>query len=236
LGDKDAEERKPSTTDPVQHMGSSRMILQPPSAGQSASGAMPGSEFADSPMGDPGGSDPDASFAGPVASATIAPPPTQFMPASMTPSSAQPLNSAVLEVPPAPPPTPSPATPPAPPLPPPANPAPMPPPPAPFAPSIPSAPVPPQPGGDVTQARDALAQAFSAQQPTRPEPIQALNAQPLGDPLHMPPPPAPGGSIPPDLNVPIPVGAPAPPQDLNIPVPVGAPPPVPPPMMPPSPQ
>jgi len=65
-------------------------------------------------------------------------------------------------------------------------------------------------------ARDAVMQAIGSQPPAQQQPIQALNAQPLGDPLRTP---NPGPTLPP---VP---GSPAGPP----------PPPVPPPMMPPMP-
>jgi hypothetical protein len=115
---------------------------------------------------------------------------------------------------------------------------PIPPAPAPSPPE-PPAPAEPQPAGpDLASARNAVMDAL-ASQPTNGgslEPIQALNAQPLGDPLHQPEPPA---------------TAPAP-QPQALPAPNGMvtgstsiiqptapqsgmpPPPVPPPMMPPS--
>ncbi|HEV7455042.1 MAG TPA: hypothetical protein VGO07_07330 [Candidatus Saccharimonadales bacterium] len=83
----------------------------------------------------------------------------------------------------------------------------------PIAPPAPAAPAQINPSVDVDSARNAVMQAIAGQPGQPPEPIQALNAQPLGDPLH-------------DLQNP----APAAPFDPN------APPPVPPPMMPPAPQ
>ena len=195
-----------ASTDPTQHMGGGRMILQPPSMG--GSGA-PGEGFSDpltlpqpsdeKPSGAP--ADSPSSFGSP-ASANIAPPPMPFMPPSMTPGdSAAPADSPV----------PSPAA---------------------IDANVPGTLDPMSSDtSHLDSARDAVTQAISAQ-PANPEPIQALNAQPLGDLLHSQPE---AGNAPPDLNV----AVPAEPDDgpssipgLTMPAPVGAPPPVPPPMMP----
>jgi hypothetical protein len=75
----------------------------------------------------------------------------------------------------------------------------------PAAPALPPAPAPtapppaqgPETGSDLENARDAVMQAIAgqAQSTVAPEPIQALNAQPLGDPLHDAPAPAPVAPI-----------------------------------------
>jgi hypothetical protein len=79
---------------------------------------------------------------------------------------------------------------------------------------------------DLASARDAVMQAINGAPPA-PEPIQALNAQPLGTPLHQP-------EMPPELITPNPVGPaviqPTQPQQN----PDGTPPAGPPPMMPPA--
>lgn len=240
-------EKKPaeSTTDPTQHLGGSRMILQPPSGGVPAEpGVETGLDNFGGPQAESASGSP--SLATPVASATIAPPNTPFMPASMTPPAAdlppQPPADLTAPAPPAAPALPTnpfappfgPATAPAGTLDVPPAPAPLPPAPGDAITSaIPGlAPPAPAPTGNTG---DALSQSFVAQLSDRPEPIKALNAQPLGDPLHIPPPPPPAapGNIPPDLNVPVPAEGPAPAPNLNIPTPVGAPPPGPPPMLPP---
>lgn len=235
-----------SSTDPTQHMGGSRMILQPPTMGGAMNAGGPSEEgFSNDPLALPRPSDPSASsqaadspqFAPSPASATIVAPPLPYMPPSMTPGAPAPGPSTASV-------TPQPS----------ASPAPQAPPessaPQPFmfppsavpadsppanvpdltpSPSTSGAPVQGLPVQHVDNARDAVSQAFASQPANlRPEPIHALNAQPLGDRLHDQP------VVPPDLNTPVP----AEPQStgLNMPAPVGAPPPVPPPMMPPAPQ
>jgi hypothetical protein len=84
-------------------------------------------------------------------------------------------------------------------------------PPAADLPQIPPPPASSTPTPDVDSARNAVLAAINAQPGAAPEPIQALNAQPLGNPLHDPQQPS----------------QPAAPSDPN------APPPVPPPMIPP---
>lgn len=82
-------------------------------------------------------------------------------------------------------------------------------------PQIPAPPASSPPTPDIDNARNAVMAAINAQPPSAaPEPIQALNAQPLGDPLHSPI--QPSQPMPSNTN------------DLN------APPPVPPPMIPPA--
>jgi hypothetical protein len=207
-------DQEASSTDPTQHMGGSRMILQPPSMGSSmsASGAASGA-FGD-PLSLPPPSDisssepsPDQSpFGGSPASATISAPPMPFMPSSMTPGAppapSNPLAQPNFAAPPQVGQTVVPVTP---------------------------AAVGPNPG-HVDNARSAVDQAISSSpQPSVLHPIHALNAQPLGDPLRTMPQPL--SSAPPDLNVPAPAQAPQP-AGLTMPAPVGAPPPVPPPLMP----
>ncbi len=91
------------------------------------------------------------------------------------------------------------------------------------------------PVDDLASVTHSSAPDFSAAPPAGTlEPIKALNAQPLGDPLHGFGVPASGG-LPPDLTSPV-AGEPPSAPALNIPSPVGAPPPGPPPMVPPMPQ
>jgi hypothetical protein len=236
------------STDPTQHLGESRMILQPPSNMEAGEPGLNGDGYSD-PLSLPQPSDPSAGpgsegmYANAPASANISSPTMPYLPPSMTPGVG--LTPPPPTTPPA---DPSPST--APPIDQP-NPTPSasmgspipgtlatpPPPPLPATPSDPPAPAVIQPD-HVDNARDAVFQAYAGQpagaQP--PEPIHALNAQPLGDPLHTPP-PAPIDNTPPDLNVPVPA---APSQSgatgLSMPAPVGSPPPVPPPMMPTTPQ
>lgn len=225
-----AEDKEDLSTDPTQHVGGSRMIMQPPSMGgaMSATG-LPNEEFSD-PLSLPQPSDiasgqpntMQSSFGGSPASANISPPPMPFMPPSMTPGGAAP-------------------TPPS--IPPPAAPSmTVMPPPMPPAVALPDE----NPAGTlepakpdtthVDNARDAVMKAISSQPSAGgPEPIQALNAQPLGGILHSQTPQP--SNVPPDLNVPVPAdNPPLPNPGLNMPAPVGAPPPVPPPMMPTPPQ
>lgn len=143
------------------------------------------------------------------------------------------LEPAPAPAPPPPPPVPAPAPPPEPPAP---MLTPPPPPPAPVP-----APAPEPKSPDVDSARDAVMQAIASQpQTTNLEPIEALNAQPLGAPLHEaeqaaappappPPPPVPGpnGMITGTTSVIQPTNSTSPPGMLP-------PPPVPPPMMPPQ--
>ena len=268
-----------ATTDPIQHMGGSRMILQPPTmGGQMNAGGMPdeGLGVSSDPLSLPNPSDPfgapsgSASFA-PSASAATAATPVPFMPASMTPGATSlpasepprapvppteppkpapfgPQDPAVIAPfgPPTPvsvpqPSAPVPAAPVQPPFSPPpaAAPAPVAPVP-PFAPAPPPVdPLPPTPSpeldtfhADVDSARNAVLDAIASQPAaTRPEPIQALNAQPLGDPLHDPTPAA----QPPVPDLATPAAQPSagfttgPQQGSQLPPPPG-----PPPMMPPS--
>jgi hypothetical protein len=189
----------------VQHLGGSRMILEPPSIGGAMSASGASDEFKDplslpKPGGDSGdGSNnggPVSSFATPSpASATTAPSSAPFMPSSMNPggSAESPSREQAGQD----------------------NPA-------------------GQGDSNVGNARGAVDHAFGSDHQTkRLEPIHALNAQPLGNPLHAAPQIDNG---PPDLTS---AGQPAPenqqpaaPQDQS--QPSGAPPPVPPPMMPPQ--
>ncbi len=212
----EADEKKgDASVDPTQHMAGSRMILQPPTMGGalSASGSSADSysdplslpQPAGAPAEElPSGSPAPSPFA--AASATITPPPTPFMPPSMTPGSPAPsaspsmppaANTVVGTVP-------SPQS-------------------DLVASAMSSAPAAASPPAHVDTARDAVSQAYGATPPSHQQPIQALNAQPLGDPLH---------STPPDLIAAVPAGSVQPTQ----PAAFGPPPPVPPPMMPPSPQ
>jgi hypothetical protein len=116
----------------------------------------------------------------------------------------------------------------------------MPPAPEPAAAPLPPPTAPPAPiaNPDLASARDAVLQAIAGQSgPAAPEPIQALNAQPLGSPLHeaAPASPAPGVVAP---AAPINMDATANPTftlpDASQPGNGAAPPSVPPPMMPPG--
>ena len=255
----DKDQKASNTADPSQHVGGSHMILQPPSMGgaMSATGVPDGSmdplslpqpsDIAGSDTESPSG----APYAGSPASANITSPDMPFMPASMMPGGgmspppgdpfASPSSAPASA--PAPMPDPSPMLPPTPspvsgPVLPPANDSAMSPPPlAPQDLGMPSAPMQPPAttvapdGSHVDDARSAVMQAINGQASASPGPIQALNAQPLGDLLHS------SASEPPDLNVPAPPDPQtAQPAGLTMPAPVGAPPPVPPPMMPSSPQ
>ncbi|HEY5806086.1 MAG TPA: hypothetical protein VIS56_01720 [Candidatus Saccharimonadales bacterium] len=236
-----------ATVDPTQHMGGSRMILQPPTMGgqMSASGLPDDGAVASDPLTLPqpsqafGTQTPSQtafqdSFMGSPASATVTPPTAPFMPSGMTPGApTSPIPAEPLPTPAANPMSPSNpfAFPPAPAVP--ATdfstqgiPSPWPASPAPVAP----APIEQPSTTHVDNARDAVMQAFAAQpaDASRPDPIHALNAQPLGEPLHTMPEPLSGA--PPDLNVPVPADNQS--TGLNIPPPIGTPPPVPPPMMP----
>lgn len=209
-----AAEDKPSSTDPTEHLGGGRMILQPPTMGGSMSSVdTPSDGFSDPlslpqptemPSGSPAPDQP--SFGGSPASANITPPSMPFMPPSMTPGASDP-----------------PADPPA---------------PEPSSPSVMSDDSTPpgtlDPAADtshVDSARNAVLQAISSQpNPGNPEPIQALNAQPLGDLLHSQPE---LNNSPPDLTAGVGTDSSG---GLTMPAPVGAPPPVPPPLMPTSPQ
>lgn len=92
--------------------------------------------------------------------------------------------------------------------------------PTPVEPSTPSPSIGTPAAPSVDNARDAVMQAFAQQSATdRPEPIQALNAQPLGDPLH---------ETLPEPTLPTPPSV-TPPADNVVPPPPG-----PPPMMPPT--
>ncbi len=196
-----------SSTDPTQHLGSSRMILQPPSMGATMStSGTPEESFSSDPLslpqpGGPQDNSGQSSFISSPASATISAPAMPFMPPSMTPGT--------LSVPPV---------------------SPVQPPPALDVPQglvMPTAPPVPAPEPDTTHvdnARDAVMQAIAGQ-PSPPQAIQALNAHPLGDVLHS------TDGTPPDLNVPVPAEGNVSTSGLNIPAPVGLPPPVPPPMM-----
>jgi hypothetical protein len=82
-----AEEKKAtSSIDPTQHIGGSRMVLQPPSMGgaMSATGT-PVDGFSDPLSASQPEESPSGSPFSPVASANITAPPAPFMPASMTP-------------------------------------------------------------------------------------------------------------------------------------------------------
>lgn len=210
------------TTDPTQHLGSSRMVMQPPTMGGALSaGGMPDDGLAsgdplslprpDDPFAPPAGSGPSSPFA-PPASATTASSPSAFMPPSMNPGSPV-TPSPELSAPPVlatsttPPPMQtlsdieanvhSPH----------------------LAAAKPPATEPPANDSGIDTARNAVQQAIAAQ-PFNPDPIHALNAQPLGDRLHdQPAPPVDAGGIKP--------GAPDLLPKIDIP-----PPPVPPPMMP----
>ncbi len=208
-GEEGAEHKEEGTTDPTQHMGGSRMILQPPTMG----GAMSASGSPDDSYGDPlsaprpGDSPsgfPDSSpspFSSP-ASANISAPPTEYMPPSMTPGAQAPDMSppTALDVP-----SPSPFAPP----------------------SMPAPPAAPLNGAEhVGTARDAVADALGSQ-PTPPLP----GSQPLDLLL----PAAPATPTPDPANaVPPPMSAPQPPGFLVSGASVPPPPPVPPPMLPPS--
>jgi hypothetical protein len=243
-----AGEKKPEdTTDPNQHLGQSRTMLQPPTGSALGANEVTGESYTD-PLSLPQPTDaqpgsPSAASASslgpPPISANISSPTMPYMPPSMTPGSPppsvvtlQPIDQSQTSTP-APAIQPSPissgpptttaasATTPTPAL------------------GEPATPTPTDQSAineyhHVDNARDAVSQALAAQPNDRPEPIHALNAQPLGDPLHTPP-PSPVDNTPPDLNVPVPAES-SQPAALNIPTPVGAPPPVPPPMMPTSPQ
>jgi len=247
------QEEKPPETE--EH-GGSRMILQPPSmSGPMTALGMPeeGSSSSD-PLTLPKPSDQSEGEAetsgapfGSPASANISAPTMPFMPQSMTPggpsqdSGTLPQHSAPDLVPPTaqgPPPLPTPGdksfddagsnlfasskgnTI----MPPPQNGPPD---------LVPSTPSPDT--SHVDNARDAVNQAVANQpyDPNRPEPIQALNAQPLGDPLHLPPTDSPG--TPPDLNLPVPATASVGQPTVFSPTALGSsPPPVPPPLTPPQ--
>jgi hypothetical protein len=201
----------PASTDPNGHLQTQHMVLQPPSlGGQLTANTMP--EDAQ-PVSDPLSLPPPGESAadGPLLQRS------PFSP----PASASTANAAIPFAPPG-----------APPLPPPAPPAgnglpPVSPPSPPTSPPA-SAPAPPAPPLDdhVDSARDAVSQAINAH-PAQPGPIQALNAQPLGEPLRDQPPgsvvppatPVPGSDVPPAI----------PPQHPSAGPP---PPPVPPPMTP----
>ncbi len=251
------------TIDPTQHMGGSRMILQPPTmGGHMNAGDMPaddGLATSSDPLSLPTPTDPFASASGPTpfappASAATAAPSIPYMPASMTPGA--PLPGPVVPSPAPPPPTPTPEPPKPMPLGPqdpaaiapfglPSTPAPMAPTPelapapvqaAPVEPPAAPEPEPMPDGTHLDNARNAVLDAIASQPtPSRQEPIAALNAQPLGEPLHGPQP----ASQPPmpDLGVPS-VPPVQPPPDLSVPAPASQlpPPQVPPPMMPSSPQ
>ncbi|HTH71762.1 MAG TPA: hypothetical protein VL737_00165 [Candidatus Pristimantibacillus sp.] len=221
----DEEKKNDETPDPNQHMASSHMLLQPPS---SMGGAMNGGDSSEDGYHDPlslpqpqdpqqGGGDPGSGSFGSSASANITSPNMPFMPPSMTPggmstdSGSTPSfsgggSSSNVIMPPS----------------------------ASDSPSTDSLTSPaPSDTAHVDDARDAVSQAFAFESdPARPEPIQALNAQPLGDPLHDS---FVSSNAPPDLTTPVPAGT-SQPAGLSMPAPVGAPPPVPPPMMPTSPQ
>jgi len=92
---KDHEEKPEPTTDPTRHVGSSRMILHPPSMGD---GGLMGDSYSD-PLTAPKseGSEAGQSAAAPAsspfqppASASITPPPAPFMPPSMAPGPVEP--------------------------------------------------------------------------------------------------------------------------------------------------
>jgi hypothetical protein len=210
--------KAPATTDPTGHMQSQHMMLQPPSMGGQLTANTAPEDAA--PMRDPLSLPPPGEGDGPLLQRS------PFSP----PASASTANASIPFTPPG---VPSvPATPPAPPLAPSVPPQPLPPvPPAggglpPMSSAIqpaPPAPTPPPPvpaDDHVDSARDAVSQAINAQ-PGQPGPIQALNAQPLGDPLRSPnspgavipptPPPAPGADVPPAIPPQHPGGAPPPP-------------------------
>lgn len=207
-------ESKDASTDPTGHLGSSRMILQPPTMGGAMSGNAASEEGFTDPLSLPRPDGPSldqpgdlsSPFAASPVSANITPPSMPFMPPSMTPG-----GSAGSVVNPIVPPTGTPQPP------------------------VPVVPDPPQEPDDthVDNARNAVMEAIATDSTGRPEPIHALNAHPLGDVLHS----QPQDNMPPDLNVPVPADAPlSGSPSLNIPSPAGSPPPGPPPMMPLSPQ
>lgn len=202
------EKKAEAAIDPTQHMGGSRMILQPPTMGGTMSAISSQADSFGDPLSPPApvGSDLASSPFSSPASANITPPPTPFMPASMTPSSSSVPNPTVS--------------------------SPLfgagPPQQSPFLSGSPGDGLPVTTGGPppdltagapslapthVDNARDAVSQALSFDPHTQQQ----------------------GGSLgaPPDLTA----SASAPVQpSTNIPAPSGSPPPVPPPMMPPAPQ
>jgi len=243
--------KEEGTIDPIQHMGSSRMILQPPShsaSPMSATGLPDDGYSTTDPLSLPrptesplGGSSP--------ASANITPPDMPYLPPSMTPGIAgAPASATVPDL--VPPPVASSTVPT-----------------SAFAPSasVPTGTIEPasvtlpepvvspavapiaatseptsvsasEPSAHVDDARNAVMQAIASQSqnPARPEPIQALNAQPLGEPLRDPV-PALANPVP-DLQLPSPGVASRvvqPSAPVSATAPTFAPPPVPPPMMPP---
>jgi len=225
---------------PSQNMSSSHMILEPPTmGGQMTANTMPEDMGSGDPLSLPQPNESTFGASPSLASATIAAPEVPYMPPSMTPS-----------------PLPSPApmlSPPSSAAPEPASVA-----PTPHTPSIPQgetlsqlesevnsphvqAPdtmTPGEGGGgpDLAATREAVMQAYASQPASQvaPEPIQALNAQPLGAPLHEEVPPAPVAPTPinydatanPTFTLP----DATPPQSNT----GAAPPAVPPPMMPPT--
>ena len=222
----EAEKKEGATIDPIQHLGGSRMMLQPPSMSGAMSAAGSSEDNYSDPLSLPSPAAPgqpaaepspaSGAFAAPSASAVITSPAMPYMPPSMTPGAQTaplpPLMGGSFDAGLAPPGQPAPVAP---------EPA------APAAPALPN-----DPFAHVGTARDAVSQALGQSPPANPGPVQVPNAQPLGDSLHplpAPPPQAPAAL--PDLSLPVPAGAPQPPN-LNIPAPVGPPPPVPPPMVP----
>lgn len=180
------EEKSAPTTDPTVHMGSSRMILQPPSVtgGGMSGGGLAGEAYND-PLAAPKAADPAAEQPSsapapppsasspfmPPASASITPPPTPFMPPSMTPGPA------------APPPAPQPAGP------------------APAAGPSPSGP-PDLAPAPADSARSTVAQAFGAAPPPTAPPDLSVPV-----PASAPLPPS-GPSIPAPVGPPPPVPPP----------------------------
>lgn len=174
------------TTDPTQHMGSAHMILQPPSnTPPNVDGIAPGSMGADgmeAPSGAPQSFLPPTDGSSPAGGAPQGS--SYLTPASATTAGANSFIASQPPVPPPPAPTPTPPPP-----------QPMAPPVGPVAPPVvvppPPPPEPDQPLPDLESAREAVRDAIASQSGGV-EPIAALNAQPLGEPLHSsaPPPPA----------------------------------------------
>jgi len=214
-----AKAAKAASTDPMVHMGSGHKMLQP-TPGDPASGDAP----ADGPLSLPQPADDDRPSGAPMPSPGAFESPSQ-PPAAAPPPSGSPAPASFAPPTPAVDPTPPPAMPPT--APSPVNlgefgdtpgtlavPAPP-----------PTSPVVGAPFDDahLSNARDAVTQAISGQPSAMPEPIHALNAQPLGDQLHANI-VSTSDNTPPDLSQPVGV---EPPHMSMTP-----PPPVPPPMMP----
>lgn len=215
-----------TSINPTQNMSSSHMILEPPTmGGQMTANTMPEDMGSGDPLSLP---QPNGSGFGPSpASATIAAPEMPYMPPSMTPTS---------PLPPPPSAAPEPVFNPAPPV--------LSTPPAPqgetlsqiesdvnsphIQPADTTAPGEGENSGpDLASTREAVMQAYASQPAPQaaPEPIQALNAQPLGAPLHEEVPPAPAAPAPVNYDAT---------ANPTFTLPDAAPPAVPPPMMPPT--